>query len=360
MKYNLNFDKKKLIVNTNKARGDPNYFPEVIFENCILVSVLDTDLQNSRVDRLNTIIYPEGCQNLNAPETVFLQADFRHQKYDNAGYVYDLKLSEDKQQILASFKIGRQNTLIDKSKKEWGSSYASAWMSVAEFEAGKSENIQEGKTYKDFIPENIYKEFFEGKTILPLTGLSVELDWTEDPQTDNVGVAHIKKYSIVRVSLLINDKAGQPQSRLGINNYKLRMTIDEKSQFINSMLENIDILDSKSLSKIRSADLLDQAEIWEAVKQRACMMCEAEAKRKADEEALNAPKTRSEADVITLIEALSKQVTDLATQIADMQKEDLQEETPVAEDQVPAMADVPTTRTAKETNQPTKKLYKFN
>ena len=319
MKYSLNFDIAKARVNT-KIRAGLDDFPEIIFENCILVSNKDTELQNSKIDRLNTIIYPEGCQNLGNPETVFLNADFRHATYDNAGYVYDLKLSEDNSQILASFKIGKQHTLVDKAKQEWGSSYASSWMSIAEIEAGNTENIQSGKTYKDFIPENIYKEFFEGKTILPFTGLSVELDWTEEPETIG-GVTHIKKYSIVRVSLLISDKAGQQQSRLNIKNYKLRSMNEE----LQKIQQNLDLFDSSDLLKIRTAELSNEYLVYQEIKQRACAMCEAEMKRKQDE--LNATKKRSEDELQTQINELKATIQAMQDMMTQMSTKSVEIET---------------------------------
>jgi hypothetical protein len=312
MKYNINLESAIMRVNT-RIRGEP----EILLENCILVSSKDEELKYSKIDRLNTIIYPEGCENLDAPETVFLNMDFRHAQYENAGYIYNLRLSDDKLQILADIKIGEQHQLIDKSKTVYGSSYAHALMAIAEKQASNPIAIKEGKTYRDFISIETYKKYFDNKVIPPLTGLSVELDWTVEPTTDSAGITHIKKYSIVRVSLLANDKTGQQQSRLSIKNFKLKnRSMDE----LNSITKHIDLFETGNLLKIRDSELANEYLVYQEIKTRACAMCQAEAQKREEElqAQIDGTKIRTEEDVLDAISKLSEMVMTLSTDVQAM------------------------------------------
>lgn len=335
MRYDINLDSAIMRVNT-RIRGEP----EILLENCILVSQKDEDLKFSKIDRLRTIIYPDGCSNLDAPESVFIDADFRHSTYGNAGYFYNLRLSDDGQQLLGDLKIGSQHELIDKDKKVYGSSYAHALMAIAEKEASKPENVKASKTYKDFISDEAYSKYFKGKVVPPLTGLSVELDWTEEPQQDEQGVVHIKKYSIVRVSLLINDKTGQQQSRLNFNNIKFKNRSMDKE--LQSIALNIELFETGNILKIRDADLANEYLVYQDIKARACAMCEAEAKRKEEEakkkrEDEDAEKQRSEEALLGMIENLQSEIQALKEAMANLtnQSEPQVEATREAEDADP-------------------------
>lgn len=312
MKYNINIDKARMRVNT-RIRGEP----EILLEDCILVSVKDEDLKYSKIDRLNTIIYPKGCENLDSPETVFVDGDFRHQKLGNAGYIYNMRLSEDELQTLADIKIGEQHKLIDKDNKEYGSSYAHALMSIAEKQASTAESIKAGKTYKDFINQDTFARYFLNKTVARLTGLSVELDWTEEPQANENGVIEIKKYSIVRVTLLIGDKTGQQQSRLNFNNVKFKKRNMEE---LNTIITNLDLFESKDLAKIRTSEIANEYLVYEQIKNRACLACQAEAKEREEElrAELDSSKKRSEEEIMAQLAKLTEIVMSLTSQLEMM------------------------------------------
>lgn len=373
IKYTLDFSKVR--VNELKNRGSPEQldFPEIIFENVILVSNKSAELKYDAVDRINSIIYPEGCENLNSPETVFVGMDFRHNKLENAGYVANMALNDSKDQILGVLKIGEQHVLIDKQKKVYGSAYASAWMAIAEKLASSPEAINQGQTYKDFIPIYIFEKYFRGQVVPPLTGISVELDWNTEPETIN-GVVNIKKYSIVRVSFLVNDKTGQQQSRINPQNYKLintkiRMNPEEQLNWdvaVERMLEVIPTVFSEDISKIRDANLGKEKVDLQAIYERMCSACmanqksveDATTKKRSEQDILDAianlkadieaikiqmtkdlvensagetttpasvdtTKVRSEQDVINAITSLTDLVTNLQTKIDEMQAEDI-------------------------------------
>jgi FtsZ-interacting cell division protein ZipA len=106
--------------------------------------------------------------------------------------------------------------------------------------------------------------------------------------------------------LLVYDKTGQQQSRLAIQNYKIRSMNEE----LKTIEQNLDLFFSADLLKIRSAELSDAFLSFEAIRLRACAMCEAEAKRKQEE--LDANKKRSE-------EQLQAQIDELKTMLTSIQ-----------------------------------------
>jgi hypothetical protein len=325
LSYTLDFSKVR--VNELKNRGSPDNldFPEIIFDNVILVSNKSSEFKYDSVDRITSIIYPEGCENLNSPETVFVNMDFRHGKLENAGYVANMSLNNSKDQILGVIKIGEQHQLIDKQKKVYGSAYASAWMSIAEKLASTSEAIKNAQTYKDFIPPHIFEKYFRGQVVPPLTGISVELDWNTDPEIIN-GITHIKKYSIVRVSFLVNDKTGQQQSRINPQNFKLintkiRMNDEQILNWdiaVERMLEVIPTVFSDDLTKIRDANLGKESTDLKVIYERMCSACMANQKAIAD----TATKKRSEQDIIDAITALKTEIEMMKAESAKLKTAD--------------------------------------
>ena len=153
-----------------------------------------------------------------------------------------------------------------------------------------------------------------------ITGLSVELDWTEDPKTID-GIMQIKKYSIVRVAFLVSDKPGQQQSRINFNNYNIKkLRMNEELQKLQA---NIDLFETGNFDKLRDGELSDQYLVYTDLKKRICEACQIEAKRTADALAEeNKTKMRSEQDVLDKIDALSIMVQALTAKMDDMTKKE--------------------------------------
>lgn len=332
--YTLDFTKAR--VSYAKNRGSPDYYPEIIFEDAILVSKKDSEYKSDEVDRLKSIIYPEGCENLNSPETIIVSMDYRHNKFDGAGYVFDIQASQDNDYLNGKIKVGPQHVLIDKNGKVYGSAYASAWATIGEKEASKPENVKLGKTYLDFIPENVKLQYFKNGEVIPIfNSISVELDWNTEPELIN-GVYHIKKYSIVRVSWLINTVAGQQQSRINPQNYtiknKYRMSEEqlkkrsteldtvngEKAPILNEtvwdtamqkMLDAVETVFSDDLAKVREANLGKEATDLKYLYER---MCSCMNKSKPEDEIT---KKRSEDEMMAMIQSLTEKMEALTMNV---------------------------------------------
>ena len=336
----LDFSKARINF-ANNTRGTPDDFPEIIFDNVILVSNRQSEYGNDPVDRFESIIYPKGCQNLTSPETIIVNMDLRHfdaglspQLLQNGGNVTKIETNQEGDQLIGQIKVGEQHVLIDKNKKVYGSAYASAFMTIAEKLASTQESIGQGRTYKDFIPQNVFDKYFKTQIVIPtFNGISVELDWNTEPQRDANGILQIKQYSIVRVAWLVNDKAGQQQSRINPQNYKLqtilKKRIMEDNKTINTLLNDCLAIASQITgekeSKLRTAEADGMDAVALDLYKRMCS-CLANTEAKKREQLANTDKTRSEADVIALITELTAKVQMLQDSFDKAQAEDDKED----------------------------------
>jgi hypothetical protein len=176
-------------------------------------------------DRVKSIIKSEGCRNLTTG-VAGVYNDVEHNDYfsgrkdkvvsRNAGQVIDIELIDGL--LYATSRIGKENNTLDKNGLVNGSSYANAWLTVAQ---DKIRTI--GGDVQDYIPSHIWQEFFVGKNPVPYKNVSVEMSYDNYDDQNAIrfdGVELINTWDLVRVSFLTDSVAGQQDS--GFVSYDIR------------------------------------------------------------------------------------------------------------------------------------------
>jgi hypothetical protein len=192
----------------------------------------------NEIDKLDSIIDEAGCTALTRG-TTGIYNDVEHQDYIskrngndetlNAGDVTDVWLEDG--YLYAKSRVGREHNIIDSNKKIIGSSYASAWLTVA-----KEIVNRDGGDIQDHIPEHIYNEFIVDKNVLPYKNVSVEMSYNNYKQENTIrfdGITMINKWDLVRVSFLQTSNAGQQLS--GFTDFEIRTTKLKKIISMNEL-----------------------------------------------------------------------------------------------------------------------------
>jgi hypothetical protein len=211
--FNFMFLQSQKITIRSLELDEGNKYPSIYFDAVLTTTIKDTS---------KSIIYPEGCTNLDSKAgTQNIQCDWEHAgfyanartapKVRNAGIMLKASLDNesDPPELNGSFRVGKEHNLIDKYGKIYGSSYGSAWLMYA----SEQVNIN-GGSVDDYIPEHIRDEYITKNTVA-LKSVSVQADYgpyeTEN-YTDLNGTLHIHKFDIVSVGFLTHSPPGQSQS----------------------------------------------------------------------------------------------------------------------------------------------------
>ena len=215
-----------------------NKYPSIFFE-----AVLTT----SMTDSAKSILYPVGCTNLNSKAgTLNIQTDWEHEgfyasknkeKIRNAGVMTAVRVEEDgiHDQLIGTFRVGKEHTLVDRFGKVYGSSYGSAWLMYASDQVNKN-----GGSIDDYIPEHIRSEYITDNTIA-LKAVSVEIDFGAYPvenYEDMNATLHIHKFDILSIGFLTHSPPGQSQSFIKKETVEIR----SKSHNQKNVMENTTIL----------------------------------------------------------------------------------------------------------------------
>jgi hypothetical protein len=168
-------------------------------------------------DRVKSIISAQGCRNLQNGITGVYN-DVEHNDYfsgrkdkvvsRNAGQVVELEIVDDI--LYATSRIGKEHNVLDKNGVVVGSSYANAWLTVAQ---EKVRNI--GGDISVHIPSHIWHEFFVDKNPVPYKNVSIEMSYDNYDDQNAIrfdGVELINTWDLVRVSFLTDSVAGQQDS----------------------------------------------------------------------------------------------------------------------------------------------------
>jgi hypothetical protein len=168
-------------------------------------------------DRLKSIIKSEGCRNLTTG-VAGVYNDVEHNDFfsgrkdkivsRNAGQVTEIELIDGI--LYGTSRVGKEHNILDKKGNVTGSSYANAWLTVAQ---DKIRTI--GGDVQDYIPSHIWQEFFVGKNPVPYKNVSVEMSYDNYDDQNAIrfdGVELINTWDMVRVSFLTDSVAGQQDS----------------------------------------------------------------------------------------------------------------------------------------------------
>jgi hypothetical protein len=223
----------------------------------------------NETDRVESIIDETGCTAL-IRGTYGIYNDVEHNDYysnrkdtttaKNAGDVSEVWLQDG--YLYGKSRVGREHNIVDQKGNIVGSSYASAWLTLA-----KQKVMRDGGDVEDFIPENIYQEFFVGKNVLPYKNVSVEMryaNYAQENKTRMDGILEINKWDLVRVSFLMDSIAGQQDS--GFTDFEVRS--ENKENIINMKNETIKAL-IRCLCEAKVGDLVmrnDSSIAFELVK----------------------------------------------------------------------------------------------
>jgi hypothetical protein len=185
-------------------------------------------ITSNSVDLVNTIIYENGCTALDLG-VANIYNDVEHWDHFNkkmpnsikaksaGGDVVRVWLEGDK--LMAESRVGHEHVIANEEGQIIGSTYASAWLRFAQ-ESVK----QNGGNVKEYIPINIYKEFFEGKLVYPIRAISVEIPFEHYRQENGYdltrNVLHIRKFDLTRISFLLFSTPAQTES--GIDSITIR------------------------------------------------------------------------------------------------------------------------------------------
>lgn len=212
----------KTIRNFKEIENENNY-PNIYFD-----AVLTTDIRDSQ----KSFIYPSGCTNLLNESNQNINCDWEHESYyangriqkseiKNAGVLMSLKVEivDNIDQLVGSFRIGKEHNLVDKNGKVYGSSYGSAWLMYATEKVNKT-----GGNVDDYIPEYIKNEFIKPNTVAKKS-VSVEVDYGAYPTENFFDMnknLHIHKFDLVTVTFLTHSPPGQSQSKIKQNTVEIR------------------------------------------------------------------------------------------------------------------------------------------
>jgi hypothetical protein len=190
-------------------------------------------------DRVKSIISATGCRNLQTGVTGVYN-DVEHNDFfsgrkdtivsRNAGQVVDIEIVDDI--LYGTSRIGKEHNVLDKKGTVIGSSYANAWLTVAQ---DKVRSI--GGDISEHIPSHIWQEFFVGKNPVPYKNVSIEMAYNNYDDQNAIrfdGVELINVWDLVRVSFLTDSVAGQQDS--AFVSYDIRSI---KNQNNNPNMENL-------------------------------------------------------------------------------------------------------------------------
>ena len=218
------------ITTSNEVRigidGHVNEYPSVYLTYRAITS--------SSVDLVNSVIYEDGCTALELGvgniyndvehNDFFNKSQSETQKARSAGGDVTRVWLEDNK-LMAESRVGHEHVITNEKGEVTGSTYASAWLRYAQ-----EETKTKGGNFTDYIPENIYKEFFQGKQVYPIKAISVEIPF-EHYKAENGwdltrSVLHIRKFDLTRISFLLFSTPAQTAS--GIESISIRK-LEEKT-----------------------------------------------------------------------------------------------------------------------------------
>ena len=220
-------------------------------------------VDQNQSDKLKSIIDVRGCTALkDATVLRGIYNDVEHEDYygkmlqkrtyeASGGEV--VRLWADDNVLMAQSRVGVEHVIADRDGQVKGSTYASAWLAYAQSQV----NANGGNT-RDYIPNHIFTEFFEGKTVFPIKNVSVEMKYDHyvtENTTDLSGIMTIRKFDLMRISFLLFSTPGQTYS--GIESFEIRK--------FNNMQTTKSIRCLCDVSKLRTGDYLKNSktnQIW--------------------------------------------------------------------------------------------------
>lgn len=250
IKYNA-----KIEVSSLNERGDPqelntikSEFPSVYFTLRLLTNEIDPTREKYYPTGITNL--KNGTKNIKVKLDMPLPQDFKHSSYyasikrvqvtHNAGDITHLWTTTEPETGLESLygtsRVGPEHKLYDENNKVVGEAYASAWLTHAQ----NIINQEQKGSIEDHIPVNILLKYFsDGQLVYPLKSISVEIahaHYKEFNMTDGNGVKHIFKGDLISVSWLVEDREGQPFSRIEESVIKSikNMNIQQQNKIENS------------------------------------------------------------------------------------------------------------------------------
>jgi hypothetical protein len=260
LKYSTNMT-KTIEINAIDIRSEgTNKYPNVF----LTYKAVDA----SHSDKLKSVIDVQGCTALakDSESKLLIRGiynDVEHEDYygkvlqkrtyeASGGEIVDLWVEGET--LMAKSRVGVEHVIADRAGNVRGSTYASAWLAYAQSQVNSN-----GGNTRDYIPNHIFTEFFEGKTVFPIKNVSVEMKYDHyvtENTTDLNGLMTIRKFDLMRISFLLFSTPGQTHS--GIESFEIR-------KFNNTMKNNQSIRCLCDLDKLRTGDYLKNSktnQIW--------------------------------------------------------------------------------------------------